>query len=125
MYGRYGADRLTMGQSVLLIVFGIASLFVRGVGARILWVAQTMLLFWMLFRMFSRNIPKRRAEDARFAKIMGSLSKKLSFFKQRFSDRAHKYFRCPKCRARLRVPRGRGVITVTCPRCGNRFDKKS
>lgn len=125
MYGRHGADRLTMGQAILLLVLGVVSLFTRGVAATVLWVLQLAVLAWMLFRMFSRNHAKRAKEDLWFANLMSSVSKKFGFFKQRLSDRSNKYFRCPRCRARLRVPKGRGVITVTCPKCGNRFDKRS
>ena len=35
------------------------------------------------------------------------------------------YFTCPKCKRRLRVPRGVGSVTVTCKNCGAKFDKKA
>lgn len=125
MYGRHGIDRLGFGLAVLLLLLGIVSLFVSGTGSIVLWAIQMLVLGWMLFRMFSRNNPSRAKEDEWFAGKVSAVTKKLSPAIGRMKDREHKYFRCPKCRARLRVPRGRGRITVTCPKCGNKFDKKA
>jgi hypothetical protein len=86
-----------------------------------------LLAFWAM-RAFSRNIGMRRFENQKFLAIRNRLKMKFKGVSSAFSrlkDRKHKYFKCPKCKSRLRVPRGRGLITVTCPRCNNRFDKKS
>lgn len=60
-----------------------------------------------------------------FVNCFAKIKKPFADASVRRKDKEHKYFKCPKCKARLRVPKGRGRITVTCPRCGNKFDKKS
>ena len=72
------------------------------------------LMFWALFRTFSRNTYKRYQENRKF----------LQFF-DRLKDREHRYYDCPKCRQVVRVPRGKGKIAITCPKCKERFVKKT
>ena len=43
----------------------------------------------------------------------------------RIKDREHRYFDCPKCRQPVRVPRGKGKIMITCPKCKERFQRKT
>ena len=121
-YGRNGVDALNIGLTVLLVISGVVSIFVRG---WVLAVVQLVLLALFLLRFFSRNLPRRRKENELFLKVFGPLIRLFSAKKQQYADPAHKYFKCPKCSARLRVPKGRGRITVTCPKCKNRFEKKS
>ena len=71
-------------------------------------------LIWSIYRMYSRNIEARRRENTAF----------LRFF-SRLTDKQYRYFRCPQCGQQLRVPRGRGKISITCPKCHNQFIKKS
>ena len=91
------------------------------------------LLYWVsfvsiaiaLFRTFSRNPVRRRAENAKFLKIAGPA---LQWFRLRRTihrDKEHCYFKCPNCGQQLRVPRGKGKITVTCRSCGAVFEEKS
>lgn len=122
MYGRYGSDTL---NKVLLavyaaevVVFTVLSLFVNPTP---LWMSlayfalSMILIFVIFFRMFSRNIQKRRRENDKFC----------GFFKLRrnkFRDRkTHVYKKCPHCKAVLRLPKAKGKHTVICPRCKNRF----
>ena len=128
MYGRYGNDQLNNFVLTIALVVGVASIFTRGsLNLAFCMLQMALLVFWAL-RAFSRNHFNRRKENAAFLALKNKLKSKFSsvsaFFK-RVADRQHKYFKCPNCKSRLRVPRGRGVITVTCPKCKNRFDKKS
>ncbi len=111
MYGRYGSDQLTM----LLLGIGVVLCLV-GSFSRLYWLGflAYVPLIWSIFRMYSRNIYKRQAENRRFMQFIG-----------RFRDRQHRYFACPRCRQRIRVPRGKGRIRITCPNCGERFEKKT
>lgn len=124
MYGRYGSDELNLALLVLAVTLSILntvlSIFLRNFSAYIyviypiLHLLVFVLLGLNLCRTFSRSIYKRRQENKRF----------LSF-KMRLTDRNNRYFRCPKCRQTVRVPRKRGKISIRCPKCGERFIKKT
>lgn len=128
MYGRYGVDHLNNALMILALVLSIISLFFGDIAVIIISVLQLMLLMVWFLRAFSRNIYKRRRENEGFLKLWTRIKtrfKGVTAFFKRLGDRKHKYFKCPNCRSRLRVPRHRGKITVTCPRCYVKFDKKS
>ena len=116
MLGRYGSDKL----NVFLLIAGIVLMLLGSILGRwfgwasILSLLCYVPLIWCIFRMYSRNIEARRRENAAF----------LNFFSH-LKDREHCYFRCPKCRQTVRVPRGKGKISITCPRCKERFVKKT
>lgn len=110
MYGRYGTDQLGMALLVLTIVLMLLGTFWLNIFTLLSYVA----LFCYCFRCYSRNIAKRRQENARFLRLISPLQ-----------DRNHRYFRCPNCRQSVRVPRGKGRIAITCPKCRNRFEKKT
>ena len=81
-------------------------------------------MLWALFRALSRNHYKRRREEAIYLRLSGKVKKRLSLWRQRWRERkTHAYYKCPRCRATLRVPRPKNRIVVTCPRCKQRFDK--
>lgn len=127
MYGRYGVDHLNNAIMIVALAFGISTWFVSGIADAVLSLIQMLLLALWFMRAFSRNIYKRREENNRFLLLWGKLKQRfkgVSAFFSRLADRKHKYFKCEKCKSRLRVPRGRGNITVTCPRCKHKFDKK-
>ena len=114
MLGRYGSDKLNV---TLLIVGVVLMLLGAFLGARFSWASVFTLLsyaalFWCIFRMYSRNHNARRRENSAF----------LNFF-SRLKDKEHRYFKCPKCRQTVRVPRGRGKINIRCPKCSERFIK--
>ena len=127
MYGRNGADQLGMATLVVGIVLDIVSMFMRTVAARrILGIVTAVLLFVLLFRMFSRNLQKRRAENAWFLqKIFYPVQHTFNGKKQRIQDKEHKYFTCPNCRTVCRVPKGKGKIVITCPKCRTEIKGKS
>ncbi|MBQ9848277.1 MAG: hypothetical protein IJO64_04380 [Clostridia bacterium] len=128
LYGRYGNDQFNLALIVLSLVVGFVSMFVSGIAGTVLWFVQLSLIGYWLFRALSRSFYMRRRENQWFLRIFAKFKpffKAIGGFFSRMADRKHKYFKCPNCKARLRVPRGRGEITVTCPRCRNRFDKKS
>ena len=79
----------------------------------------TALAIWALWRVFSRNLEKRRAENAAFLqKIWWPVKRRFASGRQQRMDREHKYFTCPKCKTVCRVPAGKGKIVITCPKCG-------
>jgi LSD1 subclass zinc finger protein len=127
MIGRYGPDHLNTALIVVAVLFGLIG---RTARLSSLFVFSYLPLFLALFRMLSRNIPARRAENDRFlrfywpirTKVVGRVKNLSLRIKSR---KTHKFFRCPSCRNLLRIPRGKGKVQVTCPKCGERFIKKT
>ena len=115
MSGRYGSDRLNMvilGLGLLASI--LSSLFVRSIVGTVFWFLSYALMIWAIFRALSRNTYKRYQENRTF----------LLFF-DRLKDRNNRYFDCPKCRQTVRGPRGKGKISITCPRCKEKFVRKT
>ena len=115
MAGRYGTDRLNM------VILG------AGLGASLLSVLSKRAVFdlvfvglsyglmiWAIRRSLSRNTYKRYQENRKFLQLCS-----------RIKDREHRYYDCPKCRQVVRVPRGKGKISITCPKCHEKFVKKT
>ena len=123
MYGRNGADHLGLAMIWAAIALNIVNIFINAdVPYAIVSMAATVLTFWALFRMFSKNLAKRRAENAKFLqKVWWPVKGRL----HRMKDKDHKYFTCPTCRTVCRVPRGKGKIVITCPKCRGRIEGKS
>lgn len=123
MQGRNGADNLGMFTLILGLVLSLLSSFT---GSGILSLLGLALYIWTLFRMFSRNTVKRQAENRKYLDLTGNWKTKFRQFKNRLKNsKQYKYFRCPKCKAILRLTRGCGEKEVTCPRCQNQFKKKA
>ncbi len=117
-YGRYGNDPLNVALIVLYLVLYLVSSAARVV---LLYWVSLAVLFWALFRMFSRNTSRRRAENARFMAFAGPALRWLRLQRTIRRDKDHCYFKCPNCGQQLRVPKGKGKITVTCRSCGASF----
>ncbi len=144
MQGRNGVDALAqfLNRSSLVclivaIVFTFLSLvFLRheAVGAstvfRILYyvtygIGIALMVLW-IFRVFSRNVAKRQAENTRFLYRKQRIKRWFDAKKQQWKDRkTYKYFRCPQCRQRMRAPRHKGKIRVTCSKCQHVFLTKT
>ena len=122
MYGRYGNDPLNLFLMGLYLLLYLVFLFTR---LELLYMVSFVLLAVTLFRLLSRNIERRRMENARFMRAAGPLLSWLRTRRTMRRDKEHVYFKCPSCGQRLRVPRGRGKITVTCRSCGASFQEKS
>ncbi len=115
MMGRYGTDRLNMAiLSVGLVASLLSIFFTTGLVDLLLFLLSYGMMFWAIFRSLSRNTYKRYQENRKFLQIS-----------ERIKDRDHRYFDCPKCRQLVRVPRGKGKIAITCPRCREKFAKKT
>ena len=115
MVGRYGTDRLNMTILCAGLVACLISPFFHNAAVNLLLTAFSYgMMVWAICRALSRNTYKRYQENRKF----------LQFF-DRLKDRQHRYFDCPKCRQMVRVPRGKGKISITCPRCREKFVKKT
>lgn len=113
MYGRYGSDELNIVLLVASVVFSLLSPLLG-----ILRGLSMVCLCYAIYRMFSKNVYKRRMENAKIVPY-------TSFIKAKFKNKGQaKLFMCPKCKRTLRVPKGRGKININCP-CGNTLKRKS
>jgi LSD1 subclass zinc finger protein len=119
--GCYGGDQLSMAMtyaSLLLILFGALP------HLEVLLVVAYALVILSFARMFSRKIEARRKENEWFLRKTAPLVTKFFRAKARFKNRRlYAYFRCPGCRAWLKLPRGSGKVTVTCGKCGRQTNK--
>ena len=115
MAGRYGTDRLNMVILCAGLFCSLLSVWIHKVPLNLIfWALSYGLMIWAIFRSLSRNTYKRYQENRRFLLII-----------DRLKDRQHRYFVCPKCRQTVRVPRGKGKISITCPKCREKFVRKT
>lgn len=127
MQGRYGADQLskfTMGAALVTMILG---LFIRrGIPGLILNYGCLALIIYTYFRMFSRNISKRYAENQKYLSKTEGIRRKFRREKNIMSQRKeYNIYSCPDCSQKIRIPKDKGRIEITCPKCGKKFIKKS
>lgn len=127
MYGRNGSDQLNVALLVVyLFICLLRALFIRSAAAAAFFNILTLLTAAvLLLRMFSRNLDRRRAENARFLSWWTPVRRRLNGLRQRSQDRDHKYFTCKNCKTVCRVPAGKGKIEITCPKCGGKIIGRS
>lgn len=123
MTGRYGVDELGKFSLYLTLALLVISLFIRN---RFINGIIFVIILLLYFRMFSKNYTQRRKENSVYLKYR---NKVLYFFsKQKRMAQERKTFHiytCPNCKQKIRIPRGKGKIAVTCPKCRTEFIKKS
>lgn len=135
MTGRYGMDELAQAESrltlVLAIVFIVCSFFsgrspilaLLTFFLNFVWIG---LIVHLYYRVFSRNISKRYAENQKFRNFRYRQAVKRDRYKKEWDQRAvSRFFSCPQCHQRVRVPKGRGKICITCPKCRTEFTRRS
>ena len=115
MSGRYGTDKLNSHLLWTGVAFCLLSMFMPLAGLVLAMTGLSYLFMGIaVFRCLSRNTYKRYQENRKY----------LAFW-SRLKDREHKYFSCPRCRQSVRVPKGKGKIAITCPKCKEKFIKKT
>ncbi len=122
MYGRYGNDQLNVFLICLYVVLFLAEALTRSV---FFYYLSLAVVVWAMFRLLSRNLDRRRAENTKFMEFAGPAVRWLRLQRTIRRDKEHRYFKCPNCGQQLRVPRGKGRITVTCRGCGASFQENS
>lgn len=128
MQGRYGVDqfaKFTMGVALVSIVLAIFVNTGSSVGS-LLDMLGLVAIVYTYFRIFSRNISKRAQENQKYlsatAKLRQRLNKEKNMMKQR---KDYHIYTCPSCGQKVRIPRGKGKIEISCPKCHSKFVKRS
>ena len=131
MYGRNGVDQLniamlwtSIGADLLATILMRQQNSIAYVGLA-LYYGSVILWVLVLFRMFSRNLRKRQAENQKWLQARSRRRSAASAAKARRADKDHKYFTCRQCRAICRVPVGKGKVIITCPKCGAEIHGKT
>ena len=115
MMGRYGTDKLNNHLLWTAVILVLLSLFLQNTWLNLVAVVLSYgLMGIVIFRILSRNTYKRHKENRRY----------LNFL-ERLKDREHRYFTCPKCKQSVRVPKGKGKIAISCPKCREKFIKNT
>lgn len=111
---------------IVTVILLVVSMFTSGRLSDLLFVLVLIGIIYMYFRMFSRNVTKRRAENAKYLNKTYSIRMYFRSLGERWRQRRdYKFFRCPSCGTLLRVPRGKGKIKIVCRKCGNSFIKNT
>lgn len=122
MWGRYGNDRFNQFLMVCAMVSIVLSFFL----GQFFYLLSFAVMIYAYFRMFSKNISKRSAENQKYLsremKVRNRFAKKKKEFSQR---KVYHIYKCPNCKQKIRVPRGRGRIAISCRKCGVEFVRKS
>lgn len=124
MIGRNGMDHLSRFCVYAALVLIFLSCFVRGASSALSAIALVILVYGY-FRIFSRNTARRWEEDQKFMGLWGRFTGLFRNLGRSLKDREHRYYRCPSCRQTVRVPRGKGNISIRCPKCHREFVRRS
>lgn len=123
MQGRYGNDELNNALYIAFIVLWVITLITR---KPIFYWIGLVALGYSLYRSFSRDHLKRSNERLWFLKKLEQIKKLPKQWKQRWEQRnTHKFYRCKQCGVTIRVPKGKGQIEITCPKCGHKFIERT
>lgn len=123
MTGRYGADQLSRVYLGITMACLVISLFTK---LQIFYIIGLALLIYSYYRMFSKNISKRYEENQKFLNWRYHLAVKKNRKKVQWEQRKiYRYFKCPGCRQKVRIPKGKGKVAITCPKCHMEFIRKS
>jgi predicted RNA-binding Zn-ribbon protein involved in translation (DUF1610 family) len=123
MIGRHGPDQLGIATIVVSLIINLLT----GItGLAVFRYVSYALLIISLWRMLSKNTPRRMAENDRFIRVWWPLRTRIKRLFTGFKERKnHRFFKCPSCKNVLRVPKGKGKLQIICPKCGERFIKKT
>lgn len=124
MTGRYGVDAFSRFLLAVVLICWVLNIIIGG--STILHSWAWLLIIYTYYRMFSRNITKRYQENVKYMEIKNKILSKLKINKSQMQQhKTHHIYKCPTCKQKIRIPRGKGRICITCPKCKNEFTKIS
>jgi len=124
MMGRYGSDQLNFFLIIVSFIISLLnSIFFKN--NQILNIISYMLLLGAILRSLSKKIAQRRKENRLYMKWTKWFKTRFTIIKGNLTDKEHRYYICPQCNKKVRVPSGRGKISITCPNCRHEFSKRS
>lgn len=125
--GRNGFDQLSRFCILIACILLVVNfLFSSPRISSVLWFLSILLVAYVYFRAFSRDVYKRQAENTRFLQLRWKIQNRLSGMRDMWRQRReYCFFRCPACHAVLRVPKGKGRVRIVCRKCGNAFERKT
>lgn len=122
MQGRYGNDNLNRFLMALALILLVLSMF----RVPYVYMLAILLIVYAYFRMFSRNTYKRSMENNKYMQLTYKVKQRFARIKWRIrQSKTHHIYKCPSCKQKIRIPRGKGKIEVRCPKCGHIFVKRS
>lgn len=123
MAGRYGMDSLGRFTMSLALIFIVLGMFIPN---RLINILSWICIFLSYYRMMSRDVYKRSTENQQFLNRTSKLRRWFYTQKNTFAQRkTHHIYKCPSCKQKIRIPRGKGKIEIRCPKCSTTFIKKS
>lgn len=123
MIGRYGFDQFTRALVIFSLFLSVITTLLRMNG--LVFIAY-IPFFYALYRAFSRNIQRRSQENMAYMRFFSNMKNKLNHLKLWLvGTKTHKYYSCSKCKQTIRVPRGKGKIVITCPKCKTEFVRRT
>lgn len=123
MVGRYGNDQFTLFLSIMGLALSFLGNFRH---LRAFYFIGTIMIFYGLFRSLSKNYEARRKELNWYLVWSEKPKAYIKLIMNQIRDRkTHRYFRCKSCKTVMRVPKGRGKIEITCPKCRMKVVKKT
>ena len=128
MQGRYGLDRLSQVMMIAGLIVVIIAGFVRRplLVSNLIYLAGVVLVLLGYIRVFSRNHQKRYAENEKFMQLTAGIRRLFGKEKYMIKQRKdYRIFSCPGCKQKIRIPKGKGKIEITCPKCHTKFIKKT
>ncbi len=117
---RYGMDSFNRALMVLYVIFLLISLITKN---DIFMYLSLAIAVYQVYRALSRNFSARTKENQVFLKFWNPIKRKFYSLKKKITDKTHKYFKCPKCKTEIRVPKNKGKVRITCPKCREQFIK--
>lgn len=123
MIGRYGIDNFSKFLMGIALALCILDIFLNNIFIHSWFV---IIIIYVYYRMFSKNHSKRYQENLKFLRIKNKLFRKFNSEKAMMKERkTHRIYKCPNCNQKIRIPKGKGRICITCPKCKTEFTRTS
>lgn len=122
MMGRYGIDQLSgflLGLALIILLIS------RFCFREVLYIVSLLIVIFAYYRIFSKNISRRNKENHLYLSLNGKIKK--YFLKQKYmfeQRRIYRIYSCPGCRQKIRIPKGKGKVSITCPKCKTEFIRR-